>query len=128
NAQRRGDIRGGEPTGGHLIKQRLKEMEITAINQRDLYRRTFQRTRGVQSAKPTTDNHNVRHLPSAFSGVCSSNNLFAFCKSSVVAPHFGHCTWWLPGTGHRFVLPRRGKVPRESGESGVSIRTAFSEL
>ena len=51
-----------------MIEQGLKKMEIAAINQRDLYRGIFQRTSSVQSAKPATDNHDVRHSFSAYRG------------------------------------------------------------
>src|SRR2546425_536562 len=56
---RRGDVGGRQRRGRHLIKQRLKEGIVVPIEQRDLDRRTLERTRGKEPAEPSSDDHNA---------------------------------------------------------------------
>ena len=54
-AQRRGDLAGREPAGGDLIEQRLEEVEVAPVDQRDLHRRAAQRLRRVEPAETAAD-------------------------------------------------------------------------
>ena len=58
-AQRRGDVRRGKTGGGDLVEQRLEQMMVAAIDQRDPHRRPFQRARGPQAAEPAADDHDM---------------------------------------------------------------------
>jgi hypothetical protein len=57
-AQRGGNVGRRQSPRGHLIQQRLEQMEIAAIDQRDLHiRGVAQSLRRVQTAKPTPNNY-----------------------------------------------------------------------
>ena len=56
-AQRRGNLARRERAGGHLIEQRLEEMEIAPVNQRHVHLRALQLLRRAQAAKTTAQNH-----------------------------------------------------------------------
>src|SRR6267143_6211995 len=59
-ADRRRDVAGRERRGRDLIEERLKEMVIVAIEQRDAYVGTRQRASGVQAAKPAAYDNDGR--------------------------------------------------------------------
>lgn len=60
-ADRRRDVAGRQRRGGHLVQERLKEMVVVAIEQRDARRRAGKRPRRVQSAEAAADDHYMRH-------------------------------------------------------------------
>ncbi len=57
-AQRRGDLPGRQRTGSDLVEQRLEQVEIAAIDQRDLDRRAAQTSHRPQATEAPTDHHN----------------------------------------------------------------------
>jgi hypothetical protein len=62
--QRRRDVGGGEAGRGHLVQQRLEDVMVPAIEQRDEDGPAGQGLGGGQAAKATTDDHDVRrHAP-----------------------------------------------------------------
>ena len=52
----------GEDGGRNLIEERLKEVEIVTIHQRDLYVLLCERLRELDPAKPGAADHNMRLL------------------------------------------------------------------
>lgn len=56
---RPGDLRGRERSGRHLIKQRLEEMMVAPVHERDAHRSAAKSANGLQSAEAGADNHNV---------------------------------------------------------------------
>ena len=50
-AQRRGDLAGRKAAGRDLVEERLKQMEVAPIYQRDLHRRVLQRLGGLDAAE-----------------------------------------------------------------------------
>ena len=58
--QRSCHISAGHQASGDLIQQRLEQVEIAFVNQRDPNIRILQRLAGVNACKATTDDHNVR--------------------------------------------------------------------
>ena len=65
-AQRRGDLARRQAAGGHLVEQRLEEVEVAAVDQRDRDRRALERARRVEPAEAAADDHHpgcrVRHV------------------------------------------------------------------
>jgi hypothetical protein len=61
-AQRCGDRRRREAGGGHLVQQRLEQVMVAAIDQRDLHRCAAQLPHGPQAAESTTDDHDAFHI------------------------------------------------------------------
>jgi hypothetical protein len=59
-ADRRRDVARRQRGGGHLVEQRLEQMVVVAIEQRDANRCARQRARGVQAAEPAAENHDMR--------------------------------------------------------------------
>ena len=60
--QRRCNLAGRQPARGHLIKQRLKEMKVAPIDQRQFDRHAPQRLGRVESAESASeDDYAVRH-------------------------------------------------------------------
>ena len=59
--QRRGDIRRRKRSGGDLVQQRLKQMVISPIDQRDLHRRAGQMLRRPQPTKSAADDDYAMH-------------------------------------------------------------------
>ena len=58
-ADRPGDFGGGERSGRDLIQQRLKQMMVAAVDQRDLDRRALQPQRAFQPAEAGADDHHA---------------------------------------------------------------------
>jgi hypothetical protein len=56
---RRGDVARRQRRRRDLVQQRLKQMIVVTIEQRDAYRRVGERACGVESAKTAADNHHV---------------------------------------------------------------------
>jgi hypothetical protein len=54
-AQRRGDVAGRQARGGHLVEQRLEQVVVGAVDQRDVERRLGQRARAPQAGKAAAD-------------------------------------------------------------------------
>jgi hypothetical protein len=54
-AQRRGDLARRQGTGRHLVEERLKEVKVAPVDQRDLHRRTPQRLCRIKSAETAPD-------------------------------------------------------------------------
>src|SRR5579863_2995156 len=54
-AQRRGDIAGRKRAGGDLVEQRLEEVVIVAVNERDFHGRAAQSLRGGKSAETAAE-------------------------------------------------------------------------
>ena len=54
-AQRRGDRRRGEAGGGHLVEQRLEQVMVAAIDQRDLDRRPLELAHGPEAGESAAD-------------------------------------------------------------------------
>ena len=50
-----GDIRGGDPGGGHLVEQRLEEVIVVLIDQDHLHRGAGQLAGGAQPGKAGPD-------------------------------------------------------------------------
>lgn len=61
--QRRSDVRRRQTAGGHLIQQRLEQVKIPPIDQRDPDRYAPQRLGGVQPRKPAAYDHHVMTCP-----------------------------------------------------------------
>ena len=61
-AQGVGNLAGREGPGGDLVGQRLEEMEVAAVDERDLDRGATQALDGVDPAEaPADDHHAVGH-------------------------------------------------------------------
>ena len=58
-SERRGDIRRREAAGCDLIQQRLEQMEVAAIDERDLNGRSPQRPCRIQAAEAAADDNDV---------------------------------------------------------------------
>ena len=54
-AKRRGDLAGRERAGRNLVHERLEEMEVAPVDQRDLDRLVTQASYGLQAAEPAAD-------------------------------------------------------------------------
>jgi hypothetical protein len=63
-AQRRGDVAGRQAGRRHLVEQRLKEVVVGAIDERDLQRRRSQRACAPQASEATADDDEMRLLRS----------------------------------------------------------------
>ena len=62
-AQRGGDFARRKRSGGHLIQQRLKEVEVAAVHHGELNVGALQGLGGIEAAKAATQNHDaMRHL------------------------------------------------------------------
>jgi hypothetical protein len=61
-AQRSSDVTGPEPTRGDLVEQRLKQVEVPAVDDGHFDRRAPQVLRGVQSSEASTDDHHPMPL------------------------------------------------------------------
>ena len=64
-ADRRRDIAGRQRGRGHLIQQRLEQVVIVAVDERDADRRTRERARGVQAAETAAEDDDVLHRQNA---------------------------------------------------------------
>jgi hypothetical protein len=62
-ADRSRDVTRSEPRGGHLVEQRLEEMVILAIHQRDTHRRAAQGRDGCEAAEAAAEHDDVRQRP-----------------------------------------------------------------
>ena len=60
-ADRRGDVPRRQRRHRDLIQQRLEDMMVAPIDQRDPHRRAAQRPRGIQAAETAADDHDMRH-------------------------------------------------------------------
>jgi hypothetical protein len=58
-SQRRRDIRRRKTAGGDLVEQRLEQMKVAAIDQRNLHVGTPQRPCCIQSAEAAADDYNA---------------------------------------------------------------------
>ena len=58
-AKRRSDLAGRECTCRDLIHERLKQMEVAPVDQRDLDRLVTQSSHGLQAAEPPADDDNA---------------------------------------------------------------------
>ena len=70
DAQGRGDLARREPARGHLVEQRLEEVKVAAIDQRDRYRRAPERLGDIQPAKSAADDDYPMRLSRAQFHVC----------------------------------------------------------
>ena len=61
-ANRIGDIARIQSRGGDLIKQRLKEVEIAAVDEGHPGRSALERLRGIESAEAAAEDHDVRSV------------------------------------------------------------------
>ena len=61
-ADRPGNFRGRQRGGGDLVKQRLEQMVVAAIDQRDADRRAGQAKRRLQPAETGTNDHDAMAL------------------------------------------------------------------
>ena len=86
-ADRRRDVAGRQRRRRHLIQQRLEDVMVAAIDERDPHRRPPQRARGVQAAEAAADDddarigHTFRALtfqPSARSDELSASHTLSF--------------------------------------------------
>ncbi len=59
-AKRDRDVRRIERGGGHLIQQRLEQMMVAPVQQRDPHGAIGQRSSGIQPAEAPADDHDVR--------------------------------------------------------------------
>ena len=59
---RPGDLGGGQRRGRDLIEQRLKQMMVAAVHQRNLHRRTGETEHRFQSAETGADDHDAMRL------------------------------------------------------------------
>src|SRR6185312_16366766 len=63
-ADRIGDVARVQGPGRDLIEQRLEQVVVATIQERDLDRRVGELARGFEPAEPTADDHDMRlHLP-----------------------------------------------------------------
>jgi hypothetical protein len=60
-AQRRRNLPGGQDARRDLVQQRLEEMVVRPIHQRDLDVLAAQRLRDAHAAETATDDHHARH-------------------------------------------------------------------
>jgi hypothetical protein len=58
-AKRRGDLAGRKCTCRDLIHERLEQMEVAPVDQRDLDRLVTQSSHGLEAAEPSTDDDNA---------------------------------------------------------------------
>src|SRR5215216_4005230 len=65
--ERVGDLRWYKPGYGDLIEQRLEQVIVVPVNQRDLHWRVCQSARGFHPAKPRANDDNVGELLSVHS-------------------------------------------------------------
>jgi hypothetical protein len=56
--ERRRDVAGGQQRRRHLVQQRLEQVVVRAVDQRDLGVRALQAAHHAQPAEPTSDNDN----------------------------------------------------------------------
>ena len=61
-ADRPGDFGGGERGGRDLIQQRLEQMMVAAVDQRDPHRRAGKAEGGLQPAETGADDHDMVRL------------------------------------------------------------------
>ena len=62
-AQRGGDLTGRKCSGSHLIEQRLEEMKIPPVDQRQVHVRPLQRLCRIKAPETSADNHHtVAHI------------------------------------------------------------------
>ena len=61
-AERGGNFGGRKRAGGDLIEERLEEMEVALVQERDLDVGTLEGLRGNQAAKTSAENHNLMRL------------------------------------------------------------------
>ena len=59
SAQRGGDLAGRQRAGGHLIEQRLEEVEVAAVHERDVDARPAQRAHRLQAGEAAADHHDA---------------------------------------------------------------------
>jgi len=55
--QRRGDLVGRQHARRHLVRQRLEEVEVAAIDQGHVHGRVAQRENGLEAAEAAADDH-----------------------------------------------------------------------
>src|SRR5262245_66688347 len=60
-SQRLGDIGGRQSARGHLVEQRLKEVEIAAVDQRDLNIGAFESAGSAEAAEAAADDDHTVH-------------------------------------------------------------------
>jgi hypothetical protein len=65
---RRSDLSRRKRRAGHLIQERLKDVMVPTIEQRNLYRYVSERPSGIQAAESASDDHNM-HLSTILEGV-----------------------------------------------------------
>jgi len=61
-ADRPGDLGRRQRRGRHLVEQRLEQMVIALVDQRDVAARAFERLDGREAAKAPADNHDLRFV------------------------------------------------------------------
>src|SRR5439155_12713945 len=66
--QRRGDVGGRELASGDLVEERLKEMKVATIDERELDRRAPQRAGGGQTAEATADDDDAMRFSAGIGG------------------------------------------------------------
>jgi hypothetical protein len=59
DTQGRGDVTWRKRAGGNLIEQRLKEMEIAAVDQRNVRVGVFEGLRRSEATEPASDDENT---------------------------------------------------------------------
>ena len=64
------DIGGGERRGGHLVQQRLEEVVVFAVDQRNAHGVGRERAGGVQAPEAAADDDDVGRLGPAAVGAC----------------------------------------------------------
>ena len=75
-----------EPGHRHLIEQRLKQVVIRAIDQRDAHRLALELARHVQSAETAADDHDMRQIGRAREGFRGLRNpWFRACRLADVS-------------------------------------------
>ena len=81
-AQGRCDVSTGHQTRGNLIEQRLKQVEVALINQRDAHIGIGQSLAGMHSGKTAADDHHMGGMAKTFFGRFQFKEEMAACHGN----------------------------------------------
>jgi hypothetical protein len=77
-AQRGGNVGRAQAAGSHLVEQRLKQVKVAPVEQRDPHRRLAQGQGGIQAPEAAADNDDMRSVVHHWQFIL---NLRALCKA-----------------------------------------------
>ena len=106
-AQGRCDVSTGHQTRGNLIEQRLKQVEVALINQRDAHIGIGQSLAGMHAGKSPADNHDMGGMAETFLG------RFEFKKKMAASHGIGEGPVRRLWSGFRFVRAQRSVTSQQ---------------